>query len=155
MEAERAPANLHATGLVAAGAGVIISGGSGSGKSSLAFELVERGRQSGRFSRLVSDDQIFLNSAGGRLIMRAPTPIAGLAEIRGYGVAAVDHEPASVVDLMVELVPPEEAPRHRRDKIRDLHGVAISCLELPERDSAGSARAILAWLAGRLVESEA
>ena len=138
--------NMHATGLVVAGAGVIVTGASGSGKSSLAFELLERGRASGRFSCLVADDQIFLSAHAGGLVMTAPAPIAGLAEMRGFGVARIDHEPAAVVDLMVELVPADEAPRHRRDKIRTIEGVDIACLELAERDSAGAARAILAWV---------
>lgn len=145
----QAPVNMHATGLVVAGAGVIVTGASGSGKSSLAFELLERGRATGRFSCLVADDQIFLSGQSGGLVMEAPAPIAGLAEMRGYGVARVDHEPAAVVDLMVELVPPGEAPRHRRDKVRTVEGVEIPCLELAERDSAGSARAILAWIDNR------
>lgn len=145
----QAPVNMHATGLVVAGAGVIVTGASGSGKSSLAFELLERGRATGRFSCLVADDQIFLSGQSGGLVMETPAPIAGLAEMRGYGVARVDHEPAAVVDLMVELVPPGEAPRHRRDKVRTVEGVEIPCLELAERDSAGSARAILAWIDNR------
>lgn len=146
---EKPPVNMHATGLVVAGAGVIVSGASGSGKSSLAFELLERGRMSGRFCCLVADDQIFLSGYTGGLVMLAPAPIAGLAEMRGYGVARIDHEPCAVVDLMVELVPASEAPRYRRDKVRTLEGVAIPCLELAERESAGGARAILAWIDNR------
>lgn len=148
MSAE-SPVNMHATGLVVAGAGIVVTGASGSGKSSLAFELLERGRATGRFACLVADDQIFLSGHAGSLVMAAPAPIAGLAEMRGFGVARVDHEPAAVVDLMVELVPPGEAPRHRRDKMRTLEGVEIPCLELAERDSAGGARAILAWIDNR------
>lgn len=146
---DKPPVNMHATGLVVAGAGVIVSGASGSGKSSLAFELLERARATGRFSCLVADDQILLSGHAGGLVMLAPAPIAGLAEMRGFGVARIDHEPSAVVDLMVELMPAGEAPRHRRDKLRTLEGVEIPCLELAERESAGGARAILAWIDNR------
>jgi serine kinase of HPr protein (carbohydrate metabolism regulator) len=143
------PHNLHATGVVVGDRGIVVTGASGSGKSSVAFELVERARLTGRFGCLIADDQLFVSGHGGRLVMKAPAPIAGLAEIRGFGVAAVDHEPAALVDLVVELVPADEAPRHRRDKTRTLHGAALPCLELPERDSAGAARAVFAWIDGR------
>ena len=46
---EKSPVNMHATGVVVAGAGVIISGGFGSGKSSLAFELLETGGRNWTF----------------------------------------------------------------------------------------------------------
>jgi serine kinase of HPr protein (carbohydrate metabolism regulator) len=140
------PTNLHATGVVVGNHGVVVMGPSGSGKSSLAFELIQQSRIAGQFACLVADDQLFIRQAAGRLLVTAPEPIAGLAEIRGHGVARIDHEPRAVIDLAVELVSPDEAPRHRRDVTRTIAGVMLPCLELPWRDTAGAARAVRAWL---------
>jgi serine kinase of HPr protein (carbohydrate metabolism regulator) len=138
--------NLHATGVVVGHRGMIVTGPSGSGKSSLALELVVRSRLSGRFACLIADDQLFVSVHNGKLVVAAPEPIAGLAEIRGHGVAPIDYEPRAVIDLVVELTSPEQAPRHRRDVTRTVEGVVLPCLELPMRDTAGSVRAVLARL---------
>jgi K+/H+ antiporter YhaU regulatory subunit KhtT len=93
------PTNLHATGVVVGNRGVVVMGPSGSGKSSLAFELIQQSRIAGQFACLVADDQLFIRQAAGRLLVTAPEPIAGLAEIRGHGVARIDHEPRAVIEL--------------------------------------------------------
>lgn len=140
------PANLHATVVVVGATGVLIRGASGAGKSALALQLIEASRARGRFATLVADDRVWLSVLHGRPIARVPEPIAGLVEIRGYGPAPVAHEPSCVVDRIVALVEPAAAPRFREDAGADLCGVSLPRLDLAERDCAGGARAILAWL---------
>lgn len=141
--------NLHATGLVMDEAGVLVCGASGRGKTSLCLALVRCWRASGRFARLIGDDQVFLAAHGGRLLARAPAPIAGLAEIRGLGPQPVVFEPEAVIDLLVELVEPHTSPRLCEHPNRTLLGVAVPCLVLPEQDVPVAINAIVAAL-GRL-----
>jgi serine kinase of HPr protein (carbohydrate metabolism regulator) len=86
-----------------ADAGVLIRGPSGAGKSSLAMALVERAQSQGLFSRLVADDRVRIEAAGGRLIASPPAALAGLVERRGVGVLPVPHLAAVVLRLIVEL----------------------------------------------------
>ncbi len=65
MLSSRGIFDLHAAGLVREGTGYLLLGGSGSGKSSIALNLVSRGWQ------YISDDAILLKSSGGRIEMLA------------------------------------------------------------------------------------
>lgn len=142
------PVNLHATALVAGGAGLLIRGPSGAGKSRLALALIDLCRARGRFAALVADDRVWLSAHGGRLVAAAPQPIAGLVEIRGYGPAPLAHEKRAVIDRLVVLVEPEDAPRHREDATGTVAGLGLALprLDLAARDAEGAARAVLAWL---------
>ena len=96
--------NLHATALVVGEAGVLIRGASGSGKTRLALALVAGARRDGGFSSLVADDRTLVARHGGRLVARPHPALAGLVERRGAGILPVDHEPACVLALVVDLV---------------------------------------------------
>ena len=61
---------LHASVVVIGEAGVLISGPSGSGKSSLALALIAAAEGAGFFARLVGDDRIAIACKGTRLIAR-------------------------------------------------------------------------------------
>jgi HPr kinase/phosphorylase len=97
-------ATVHASAVLVGARAVLIRGPSGAGKSRLAFDLIEAGR-SGRFvfTRLVGDDRVHLESAGGRLLVRPADTLCGLIEIRGAGIFRRDHEPCAVVGLVVDL----------------------------------------------------
>ncbi|MEJ6784139.1 HPr kinase/phosphorylase [Aminobacter sp. Piv2-1] len=135
--------NMHATAVVLGDRGVLVAGPSGSGKSALALALVDRVRAQGLFARLVSDDQVFLSGHGGRLLCRAPAAIAGLAEIRGIGPVAYDHEPATVADLVVRLVPPAEVQRLPDETEETLVGCSVARLVLAEREILVAVPAVL------------
>jgi HPr kinase/phosphorylase len=89
--------NIHATCLTVEKKGVLLLGRSGAGKSDLALRLIDDG------ARLVADDRVELYLARGRLKARAPKSIAGLMEVRGLGVIALPHAPATDVALAVKL----------------------------------------------------
>ncbi|MCT8998123.1 HPr kinase/phosphorylase [Chelativorans intermedius] len=141
-----APANRHASLVIAGESGVLITGPSGSGKTELALALMAHCTAHGRFARLVSDDQVFLSAAAGRLIGRAPPTIAGLAEARGFGPAAIAHQSRAVVDLVVRLVAAEAAPRLHEGEEMHLQGVVVPCLELAARRTQGAVFAVAARL---------
>lgn len=87
---------LHASAVALGPAGLLITGKSGTGKSSLALELVSRGAE------LVADDQVHLTRKEDGLLMTAPDPIAGRIEARGIGILTCPTRPAWarwVVDL--------------------------------------------------------
>lgn len=88
---------LHATCVACEARGLLILGASGSGKSSLALQLLAYGAE------LVADDRVELWREGQSVIAAAPAAIKGLIEARGLGllnaVATGPIEVAIVVDL--------------------------------------------------------
>lgn len=95
----------HASCVVVGTAGILIRGGSGTGKSSLALALIEQAARAGRYAALVSDDRTELAEANGRIVARPPAAIAGLVELRGRGICRMAYLPAAVVALVIDLVP--------------------------------------------------
>ncbi len=97
-------ATVHASAVLVGARAVLIRGPSGSGKSRLVLELVEAARAGSlRFARLIGDDRVHLESAGGRLLVRPAPALAGLIELRGTGLLRLDYEPCAVVGLVVDL----------------------------------------------------
>lgn len=82
--------------------GLLIEGPPGSGKSSLALALIDRG------AALVGDDGVLLEPRDGRLWALPPPNIAGLLEIRNVGLVTLPSEPAPVA-LVLQL--DQAAPR--------------------------------------------
>jgi serine kinase of HPr protein (carbohydrate metabolism regulator) len=139
-------ANIHATALLLGDRGVLICGLSGSGKTTLALTLIGQFSAAGRFARLVGDDQLFVHSPAGRLVVSSPETIAGLAEVHGLGPRPLPHQPSAVIDLVVRLVAEAEAPRLPEPQTETLAGVVLPRLDLPARNSTASALAVTAWL---------
>jgi HPr kinase/phosphorylase len=97
-------ATVHASAVLVGARAVLIRGPSAAGKSRLAWELIEAGRSGAvAFARLVGDDRVHLQAAGGRLLVRPADALAGLIELRGIGILRRDHEPCAVVGLVVDL----------------------------------------------------
>lgn len=74
----------NVTGVAIDGRGVLIAGPSGSGKSSLALELIDRG------ARLIGDDGVVVSPEGGRLHAAPPVETEGLIEIRNVGILEME-----------------------------------------------------------------
>ncbi|HWD14798.1 HPr kinase/phosphatase C-terminal domain-containing protein [Pseudochrobactrum sp. sp1633] len=141
---------FHATSLVLGSFGILLCGASGSGKSSLALTLIERAHQNGRVGMLISDDQTIISTENGNLIASAPDAIAGAVEIRGAGLFEVSYQPQAEINLLVELLTADKAPRYPTDEKRELVGLMLPVLTLPalagDCDSLQCARAIEATL---------
>ena len=78
------------------GRAVLIEGEPGSGKSSLALALIDRG------AVLVGDDGVALETRGGHLWALPPPNIAGLVELRNIGLVTLSASPAPLA-LVVRL----------------------------------------------------
>lgn len=98
---------IHASALLVGHDGILIRGPSGSGKSRLAWSLLQSADAG--FARLVGDDRISLEARHGLLLMRPSGALAGLIEVRGLGILRLPFEPVAVVQAVVDLEAPDAA----------------------------------------------
>lgn len=91
------PLILHATTVCMNGRGVLITGASGKGKSSLALQLMAIGAD------LVSDDQTIVERRGNDLVASCPPAILGCIEARGFGLFKVPAQKTCTLSLVVDL----------------------------------------------------
>jgi HPr kinase/phosphorylase len=96
--------NVHATGIVLAGTGVMLRGPSGSGKSLLALLLIDDFEARAQDATLVADDGLEVTIEGSSLTMAAPSTIAGMIELRGRGIVSRPHVEHARLGLVVDLV---------------------------------------------------
>jgi serine kinase of HPr protein (carbohydrate metabolism regulator) len=94
---------IHASCVLVGEAALLIRGEPGSGKSSLAREILFHASHAGRFSRLVSDDRTWVQARHGRVVACPVEPLAGCIEIRGVGIVRHPFEPAAIIRLVIDL----------------------------------------------------
>src|ERR1700712_5927 len=92
---------MHGSCASKAGAGVLLIGPPGSGKSDLLLRLLDHG-----FS-LVADDQVVLEDG----VARPPRPLAGLIEVRGLGLLRMPYAETARVALVVAMGVGERLPQ--------------------------------------------
>lgn len=120
------------------GAGVMITGDSGIGKSEAAIELIMRGHH------LVADDAVELRLISNQLVGTAPEVIRHYIELRGigvidvrqlFGMRAINLE--SQLDLVVHLEPWDDAKFYDRlgieDHFTEILGVKVPIVTIPVR----------------------
>lgn len=118
----------QATCVAIAGRGLLIEGEPGSGKSSLALALIDRG------AVLVGDDGVMLEAGGGWVLARPHPNTRGLIEVRGVGLVPTAVAESAPVALVVRLA--AGAARFPETSAT----ITIAGLDLPliELDPAGS-----------------
>lgn len=132
------PIVLAASAVAIGARALAIEGPPGSGKSSLALALIDRG------ARLIGDDAVRLTREDARILASPPPNIAGLLEVRGVGL--VEFEPTKRCPLALVLTLgaghgerlPETVPH------RTILGVDIPCLAFETGTMAAAIRAELA-----------
>ena len=116
---------IHASCVSREGAGVLLLGPPGSGKSDLALRLLSRG------FILVADDRVVIE----RGLARPAPGLAGLLEVRGLGIVRLAHVVEARLALAVELDAAPRLPEPRRHASLDLPLVAVEAFaaSAPER----------------------
>ncbi|HUF86508.1 MAG TPA: serine kinase [Thermohalobaculum sp.] len=90
--------SLHASAVAVDGRGLLIVGRAGAGKTTLALEMIALGAE------LVADDRVAAAPDGaGRLWLSAPARLAGLVEVRGFGLARLPRRAGAALALIADL----------------------------------------------------
>lgn len=131
-------ATVHATCVGRRGAGILLRGASGAGKSDLALRLVDRGW------RLVADDQVCLTPAGRQLIARPPATLAGLLEARGAGILRIAHATSMPVALVVDLRAAGEVERMPMPPSCTVEGCSLPRIEIDPFEAGSTEKITLA-----------
>ncbi|HEY1383114.1 MAG TPA: serine/threonine protein kinase, partial [Dongiaceae bacterium] len=95
---------VNGTAVAWRGAGVLILGPSGSGKSDLTLRLIDSG------ATLIADDVVELKRAGDMLLLsfppEGPGDLKGKMEIKGLGIMSVPVAPPEIpLALVLEATP--------------------------------------------------
>jgi serine kinase of HPr protein (carbohydrate metabolism regulator) len=137
---------IQANCVVVEGAGVLLRGPPGSGKSDLTLRLIDGG------AKLVADDGVELRRSGDAIIARlppaAPDSVRGRIEVRGLGIAPVPTVAEARLDLVIDLVPADAVERLPEPAIAELLGVKLSLLRLNGLEPSAPAKVRLAVRAG-------
>lgn len=116
-------AALQATCVAVGGRGVLIEGAPGTGKSSLALALIDRG------AVLVGDDGVLVEAEVGRVVASPHPNIAGKLEVRGVGL--IDLPVAAAVPIALVIRLDEDAPRYvEAAETREIGGIALPLIRL-------------------------
>lgn len=117
----------HATTVAVAGRGLMIEGGSRTGKSALALEMLARG------ARLVADDATILRRGHGgvRLWAEAPATLPSRIEARGVGLLQAGlHGPVPLYALLT--LDHEEASRLPVARACEILGRKVALFHRPQ-----------------------
>lgn len=148
-----APATtVHGVLLDVFGAGVMLTGMSGVGKSETAMELIKRGH------RLVADDSVLIRKIDNELVGTAPDRIRYFMELRGIGIINVKNMYGSgavmnekEIEFIMEMCPWENGREYDRlgdqKDSEEILGVKIPKILMPVRP--GRNLAILIEVAAR------
>ncbi len=99
---------IRASAVAIGGRGLAIRGQPGSGKSSLALTLIDRG------AVLIGDDGVMLERVNSRLLACPPPNIAGKLEIRNVGLVEFPSTSAPL-SLILDLDPDAQRFRERAE----------------------------------------
>lgn len=125
---------IHANSLQIADRGLLIVGRSGTGKSAISLELIDRARFSNKRAALIADDFSEITERDQHLIAKAPTELKGLIEIRGAGIYHIAHNDSVVLTHAVTLG--EASVRFPENYFYNLNDVKLPMIKLPAVENA-------------------
>lgn len=129
---------VYGTCIAIDGKAVLLRGPSGSGKSDLALRVIEGGGQ------LVADDQTVLVREADRLVASCPDTISGQLEVRGIGIIPVASVQRAPLNLVLDMLPPEQIERFPDFGRCSYLGVEIPLLGLSPFEVSAAAKVRLA-----------
>ena len=129
---------VHASCAARDGAGVLLLGAPGAGKSDLLLRLLDHGYA------LVADDRVDINAG----IARAPAALAGLIEVRGLGVLRLPYCIEARLALCVDLGPPHPAARLPEPARR--HGLPLVRIDPAQASAPARVTAALRCVLGQV-----
>ena len=109
----------HGTVVDVAGAGVLLRGPSGSGKSDLALRLIDRG------ATLVADDQFLTRPSRRGLVAFSPEALYGLLEVRGLGILSIPAIKSTILRLVVDIADADDITRLPEIEFSEIAGEKI------------------------------
>jgi hypothetical protein len=127
----------QATCVAIDGRALLIEGAPGSGKSSLALALIDRG------AALIGDDSVLLEPRGGRLLALPHPHTRGLLEVRSLGLLPFPVQEQAAVALVL-LLDPAAARCIDAPETAERAGIALPLVRL---SAEGAARHLKAELA--------
>ncbi len=136
---------LHGTSVAFEGRALLLLGPSGSGKSSLALQLLAYGAD------LVSDDQTQLARDGDDVVVTAPSTISGLIEARGVGILRAEVCEKATLFAIVKL---DEIETERLPKKRYMDVLSVAVPVLHKREGPHFAAALLQYLKGGALDPD-
>ncbi len=121
------------------GAGVLLRGPSGSGKSDLALRLI-----TGRQGLLVADDQVEIEALDGTLMARAAASLVGMLEVRGLGLVRLDYRRTCEILVVIDLRESRDVERMPEPRRTTIAGMSLPLFQLCARESSAVSKVVLA-----------
>lgn len=134
---------VNGTAVAWRGAGVLILGPSGSGKSDLTLRLVDSG------ATLIADDVVELKREGEQLLLsfppEGPAALKGRMEVKGLGIMSVPAAPPDVpLALVVQATPPERVELIPESLESEWLGLAVTTIGIGLLEPSAPAKVRLA-----------
>lgn len=123
---------VHGTCVDIKGAGILICGKSGAGKSSLGLQLIDRG------AILVADDQTLLSLEREALVAQCPVSLRGIMEVRGIGLCAFPFQEKSYLRLCIEICEEEDLERFPDSLFVEYYEIKVPLLKMKKADPLGA-----------------
>lgn len=120
------PTTLHASAFAYCGAGCLLLGPSGSGKSRIVAEALVHG------ASLIADDQVALDVCDGAVRASPAATLSGVLELHGLGIVRMPFISAHPVHL-VAMLGAESGERLPEPLTHRLEGIELPCIHLPPR----------------------
>ncbi len=129
---------VHGSAVSIDGAGVLITGNSGSGKSDLTLRLIDEG------AALIADDRVDVRVLDRSLLAAAPETIAGLLEVRGVCIVELSHLNDVPLQLVIDLAPPAEIERLPEPAATTILGIDLPLVRLNPFEASAPAKVRMA-----------
>ena len=140
------PEFLHGTAIALAGRAALIRGAPGAGKSDLALRCLMQPANAiiPEQAILVADDQVIVETIDDRLLLRCPPTIRGQLEVRGVGIVEMPWNEPAELQLVVDLVPPEQVERLPEPSFAHLQNIGVRRLVLAPFEASAPLKLMLA-----------